>query len=300
VYQRLLTALDRGMYDEAPAMLDELLRGLPSGDCPWHREFVRMRAYIDSRRGRPDAINVVQQLWNSRPHDLRTILDHISVYRYQGLAPAPQMDRWIRFGLWFLRTHSHQNPADIVALHEHQGYYLMTEGRLQQAREILENAVVRHQQVPEASRRTACRLQSILAEIDRRLGNIESAQSLLEAARREQSALQLSADLADYTLPYLAKLQGNPEEARSLLAEAQRLASEAGNPVGEARALLLEARIGTSHRRSTGIRKRIDELRSQVPVLENCRLLARILSQWDTWTGGRREPDGTGDSYWGL
>jgi hypothetical protein len=61
--------------------------------------------------------------------------------------------------------------------------------------------------------------------------------------------------------------------------------------MGETRTLLLEARL-LRHLTVTAQHKaRLQELRGMRPALSQCRLLAKILSQWEAWTTGAPDPD---------
>jgi len=48
------------------------------------------------------------------------------------------------------------------------------------------------------------------------------------------------------------------------------------------------------------LKPRVVELRDQLPALNQCRLLSKILSHWDAWIGGADDPDGGPDRYWWL
>jgi hypothetical protein len=67
--------------------------------------------------------------------------------------------------------------------------------------------------------------------------------------------------------------------------------------MGEARTLLLEARLADDTRLTGPLRHRLLELKEQVPALSQCRVLAKVLDHWDQWVGNLA-PDETGDLFW--
>ena len=63
---------------------------------------------------------------------------------------------------------------------------------------------------------------------------------------------------------------------------------ELANRVGEARTLLLEARFAAAADRAAAIKQRVIELQQQLPALNQCRLVRKILDRWE-----RRGPAAT-------
>jgi hypothetical protein len=70
--------------------------------------------------------------------------------------------------------------------------------------------------------------------------------------------------------------------------------------MGEARTLLLESRLRRDIAGAASLKPRLLELRDQLPALNQCRLLSKILSHWAAWVGGADDPDGGPDRYWWL
>jgi hypothetical protein len=48
------------------------------------------------------------------------------------------------------------------------------------------------------------------------------------------------------------------------------------------------------------ILSRVLELKGRRPALARCRLLCRVLDNWDLWVGGDCPPDSGGDFFWGV
>jgi hypothetical protein len=139
-----------------------------------------------------------------------------------------------------------------------------------------------------------------LAEVYRRTGALAQAQALLDEAMVAQAEHHFRGDLADLTLTCMAKLQTDPGRARSILADSKAIQVELANRIGEARTLLLEARFADDADHAAAMKERVSELQQQVPALNQCRLVRKILDRWELWAGGERSPDETGDVFWLL
>ena len=227
------------------------------------------------------------------------IADYAFVFRFCGLIPSPELAAWLRKGEDRLRQEPAETPETVAAFREHQGYALLTEGQLPKAGKVLRQAchVLRRS---EENARILCRALVTLAEVHRRKGAVARAQALLEEAMATQSAHHFRGDLADLSLTCLAKLQTDPVRARSILADAKAIQVELANRVGEARTLLLEARFAADADQTAAIKQRVIELQQQLPALNQCRLVRKILDRWNVWAGGDRSPDETGDVFWCL
>jgi hypothetical protein len=182
---------------------------------------------------------------------------------------------------------------------EHRGYLLLTEGRLADARDVLEE-ICRPERHTARTLRLLCRGRATLGEVYRRLGDHRHAERLLEEASANQTTHHYEGELADTSLTCLAKLQADRNRARSLLAEARRIQCNLANRQGEARTVLLDARLCSGRAEIAAAYERIRELKEQVPSLSVCPLLARVLAQWDGWAGGDLSADAGGDVFWGL
>jgi len=116
----------------------------------------------------------------------------------------------------------------------------------------------------------------------------------------EQSENDHLGDRADFSWTYLAKLQAGSASAKHVLAQAKATQLEFQDRMGEARTLLLEARLSPDARSTPAAKQRILELKAQVPALGPCPLLAKVLDRWDAWTSGTLTADESGDLFWGV
>ena len=288
---------DRGCYEAAAQTLDELAALQPVLE-PWQRhEYQRLFAWVQCRRGYLDGIRALDRIAQSQPPSFSLITDYVCTYRYQGLVPPPAIDPWIENG----RAHLSQNPElePVVALVflGHYGYTLMRNGRPDEALKPLEQAC-QSQRRPLAHPHSLSRALAELADVHRALGNHAQARQELDEAQALQLAHGFEGDLADFALTYRAKLETDPERVRTLLAEIKAIQTRLHNRMGEARTLLLAARLGGDV--SAAPQPRLLELRHDLPALRQCRLLSKILSHWDAWVAGAGDPDGGVDSYWWL
>jgi hypothetical protein len=147
--------------------------------------------------------------------------------------------------------------------------------------------------------RIVSRAMATLGEVHRRLGNREEAAHMLERAMREQAVHEFLGDQAGLSWTCLAKLQAGSESAGQFLARAKAAQLDLRDRVGEARTLLLEARLADDADSIEHVKRRILDLKDLVPALSQCRLLARVLDHWNQWVGNL-EPDETGDIFWGV
>jgi len=140
-----------------------------------------------------------------------------------------------------------------------------------------------------------------LANARRLLGQAGPARELLEEARRQQLQHHFLGDLADLTLPNLAKLMADSDlpAARSWLGEAKLMQARSRNRLGLIRTLLVEARLAARGDSPPHSNEAILALAQGVPSLATCELFNKIIQRWDAWA---RDPGATenGDVYWGL
>jgi hypothetical protein len=234
-----------------------------------------------------------------RRESLWGILDYVSVFRFRGLCPRPEMAYWVQRGIQRLAETQDPNPEAVTALVEHRGYLRLSEGHLAEARDVLEE-ICRPERQTARTFRLICRGRATLGEVYRRLGNHRRAERLLEEASANQATHHYEGELADTSLTCLAKLQADRGRARSLLAEARQIQCNLANRQGEARTVLLEARLSSDRTEIAAAYQRIREIKEQVPSLSVCPLLARILARWEQWAGGAAVADAGGDIFWGL
>ena len=293
------TTHDRGDHEFAARLLGSVQRFQNSIEWVQHSEFLRLRAWIQSRRGFLDGIPALEELAQRQPLDLSLINTFVCCYRYQGLMPPPAIEAWIERGRQLLSPAP--DPSDGAALPflGHWGYYLLRNGRLEDALRTLQDAC-------RPVRRRASNVGAIartLADYGdawRAVGQPARAAALLDEAQSLQRQHLLEGDFADFVLTHRAKLQTNPEQVLELLSQARALQTTHGNLMGEARTLLLEARLGHDPELAARHKTRVQELRGLRPALSQCRLLAKILNHWEAWTNNSPDPDGAQDAFWWL
>ena len=61
--------------------------------------------------------------------------------------------------------------------------------------------------------------------------------------------------------------------------------------------MLLESRFAADADQAAAMKQRVIELQQQVPALNECRLVSKILDRWEVWAGSERCPDETGDIF---
>jgi tetratricopeptide (TPR) repeat protein len=282
--------------DERLAFLEHqsgLLRDADRG------ELLRLRAWVQSRRGFTDGPASLDALYAGQEPDLAMITDYVLIYRFQGLAPAAPIHEWLCRGRELLErsAEAHQH-IDTPAFYEHLGYVLLRSGQGEEAARILEGALVQPDERP-LDARIEGRLLSTLGDAYRVLGRRWRARRALRKAERLLSDFRHLGELADFPLTGLGKLEPDAQAAMAHLRRAKEIQRAMANEVGLARTLLLEARRAGDPAVAEQNRRDVIALRTRLPGLQACPLLTRILDHWDAW---HSEPDaGTkGDLYWGL
>jgi hypothetical protein len=289
----------RGCYERVYRILENIRRYQNAMDEDHRLEISRMRAWVQSRRGFLDGIDILNELGQSSQGQLWLILDYLCVYRFGGLAPRPEMAAWIQKGQDYLQGHPNETRDRIMVFQEFQGFHMMTEGRLEEARALLEDAC-------SASRHTSgdarinCRTSALLAEVYRRLGKTRQASELAERIAIEQGLNQFEGDKAEFSMSCLAKLQTDRNNSLAILREALDIQTRLNHKMGQARTLLLQARFASDTACSQTIKQSILDLRVNLPALTRCPLLAEILDRWKEWVSCDRSPDESGDVFWGV
>jgi len=284
-----------GRYEAAHEALEALVE--EGRDEPDHEELLFLRCRIEIRRGSLDGMSALEGILRRRPNSLRIFTECAGVYRFRGLVPDPEIATWLRKGDEFIRNNPDREIVWVGYFLEHYGNHLMAEGRFDEARRALDEA---HDRMRAGKRnaRVMCRTMAALGEVHRRLGDRREAQRVLEEARTVQASQLYRGDLAEFSLPSLAKLEADPARARLILNEAKTLQTELNHRMGEARTVLLQARLDPECARTA--KTRLLELKRQVPALGQCKLLAKVLRRWKTWTNGKLLPDSRGDAFWGV
>lgn len=298
LFNRAQRLYDEGCYEAAYAQLQGVCRNRRLLNSAIQDAPCRLCAVLRSRRGELGGPESLTQLRTGRD-SFSTILENVATYRFLGLTPHPKITTWIRKGVKFLRCHPETDQREASSFHEHYGHYLLCKGRLQEARRVLERITETALSAPAESIGYH-RALATLGEVHRRLGDTVTALHLVERAAAEQGNNGWRGDMANFSLMYLAKLQAQRETALAILRQAETIQVQNQDRVGEARTLLIEARLAGLDAGTHDIRQRILSLKEDVPVLSQCRLLAKILSRWDAWAGNRLSGDGTGDVFWGV
>jgi hypothetical protein len=290
---------DGGQYEAAFRILQEARlqedHFEPSDRC----EFLRLLAWVQGRRGFLDGVTALEQLALFQPMTFSLANDFVCALRYQGLVPPPAIEPWIEKGRQLMEQDSESNLGGSVPFLDHWGYTRLRNGQVEEARRLLQQACIQECH-PSANHGAAGRSLADFADVCRALDLREEAAEALEEAGRQQIENQAEGDYADFTLTGRAKLESNPARALAFLDEAEGIQTATGNVMGETRTLLLKARLLRAARLPAHLKTRLNELRAQRPALLKCRLLAKILDHWKSWTGGDPDPDGGPDFYWWL
>jgi tetratricopeptide (TPR) repeat protein len=261
--------------------------------------YYRLRAWVSARRGFLDGLDWLNMLSRLVPMTFSLVTQYVCVLRFQGLTPAPAIAEWIRRGEEILAREPGVHDGNRASFLGHQAFFLMRNGRAAEALSLLEQAGAENLRRLTHSSGVA-RMYAERGEANRLLGNRQQALLWLGEARRLQRHFRYDGERADFSLTYRAKLETNRTRARLYLERAHRIQTQQLNRMGEARTLLLQARLGNDPGATFPLRARVLELREQLPALGQCPLLARVLARWDDWTSGQLEPDEHGDLYWGV
>ena len=290
---------DRGNHESAAHHLCELEGFQHMLGSELRSEYLRLLAWVQSRRGFLDGILALDELAGSQPPTFRLVNDYVCAYRYQGLVPPRGIEEWIKRGHTFLTSEGTSSDGPALPFLDHWGYFLLRNGRADEALSKLQDACQLFRR-ENANSGAAARALADLGDAHRALGHRAEASALLDEAQRLQVDHQLEGDLADFSLTYRAKLDTNPAIALGLLDQARTIQMRLGNVMGEARTLLLEARLAGNPAVAPRCKARLNDLRRLRPALCQCRLLAKILDNWKEWTGRAADPDGGNDSFWWL
>lgn len=289
----------RGRFEDAAQRIRQLEQSHPGLQTSWRCDVLTWKARVQARRGFLDAVDVLNEMSRDVALSLGIISDYLLAFRFRGLEPRAEMEEWIQKGLALLSSTPYAEAIHRLPgwFQEHWGCFLLSRGHTGQAEQLLESA--RREMVSQARQRF--RTEAVLANAKRILGKTEEAARLLDHARKAQESEQYDGDLADFTLPNLAKLQGisDPDAATRSLARAKHIQVESGNRLGLARTFLLEARFQGEGKASCRCWQGLLELRANLPALAECKLLARVLERWDSWTGDPAAAE-HGDVFWGV
>ena len=131
---------DQGRYEEAYRNLDRVRPMRESFNADGRRDFLRLSAWVQTRRGFLDAPAILAELGPDEEPPLWLINDYAFVFRFGGLAPSPELTVWLRKGEDRLRQGPAEAPDTVAAFREHQGYALLMEGQMRKAARVLKQA----------------------------------------------------------------------------------------------------------------------------------------------------------------
>ncbi len=223
--------------------------------------------------------------------------DFLFVHRFAGLRPSHGAWDWLYWGNRVLSSSIRCRPPARMAFCEHHGYFLLADGRLDEAQQVLE-AEFAPGHCADPNHWIASRGRAILGEVYRRQGDRTRAQEYFYLAQAGQQGRGYLIDMADFTLPGLAKVADDRIQACDFLERAIDI-QRRGDNIGLVRSLLLLARWEDNPEQVQRLYAEIQALRESVPALVDCPLLASLLERWDEWSGSF-EPDDHGDPFWGL
>jgi hypothetical protein len=292
---------DRGNYRNAIRCVRAVDMGMCLDDLPpqERREFFRLKAWLESRLGGTTGAATLAE-WRVDPgSDFQLVNDFVSIYRFQGLAAAPQVWDWIERGNTLIAQGAPHPLSTRVSFWSHQAYALKCARRLGEAADLLERARVREYHAV-AEPRIFSRLLAELADIRRIQGNCAAATDLLAEATTIQTEHHYHGDLADFTFTCRARLAKQEAAALEWLQKACATQRQLGNPMGEARTLVLLARFARESAAAANLKRQIEQIRDDLTALQQCKLLGSILARWSEWTGPDKQPDSHGDFFWGV
>lgn len=293
--RQVLRLYDRGYYEKAGRLLQDVAaaHSLAAADL---QEYLVYHAWVQTRRGRLEGLQALNEVARLRPLDFRLVTDYVYVLRFQGLRPAPEIVPWIERGRQFLERDGQHQGATALAFLSHVAAYHLRHEEPAQAVHVFEKALAFRAQ---AHLRVLARLLADLGDTQRRLGRRERAEKFLAEAEGLQQLHGFEGDLAEFTLPYQARLATAPNQALELLERSLASLRQHGNRVGETRTLLVQARLTSDPALKATCRAKVEENRAALPTLAKCALLSEILQNWDVWIGGGVLREG-GDYFWGL
>lgn len=289
-------AYDRGEFELARQELDRLRAGTRMHGSANRRRYARLHLWIETHRGQVLTDESIESHGMGQHGDLAAIVDVCFALRFSGLCPSLRIQPWIDRGFEHLAAHDHQPAA--AAFREHAALVYLKSGRAEEARELLTTArdPARFQQTPA---RLRSRILATLGETYRVLRDRRRARRLLSMADNLQREHGLRGDQTSMTWPSLSKWQRRRAPAKRMLGQAADAQQRAGDRVGLARSLLLQARLETDRTAIARNRERLLELRDRVPALARCALMNRVLIDWAQWVGGENSA-GEIDRFWGV
>jgi tetratricopeptide (TPR) repeat protein len=304
-FEQGVSLYDRGNYETAQRLLQLATERTERGDR-LASECCRFYAWTQAHRGFIDGASWLQLVHPSRSRTLNAIGDHLLLYRFQGLLPGPELRRWCARGLRRASRETNAASRDLVVLRCAHAFDLLCQGRVVDAWNTYLDATT-EQSMSNMHLRFQARILTEKAATLRGLGRFDEAMSLLDQAHNIQADGGYLGDLADCTLLQRAMVWyqlGQVTEAWACLRRAIATQRDLANVMGEARTLLLMARIHgcseavSSHFSLENLHERFSQIMESRPALTGCATANKIVQNWYSWVAG--EQLGHADPFWGL
>ena len=295
-------AFNSGDYDRAASLLgmgDRYVVALgPELDAHWSE----LLAFSEARRGevtraRRACAGLARLLGRTT---FKLCSSVVATLRFCGLVPPRSMRVWVARGAKLLSEPAQAGEIEDYsrfAFTYHYARDLTVQGAVSKAHELLD-PMIHNPELEAAHPRTFARARCDYADILRRLGMRSEARAQLQMAMQNHRDSGQQCDLADHTLPGMAKI-GNEREARQALAEAGQIQVGLNLRMGYARSLCLTARRFPKDEATPSALNLLRDLKDRTPALQRCRVFNAILDNWKGWLAGDPHPQ-IDDFYWGL
>jgi proteasome accessory factor A len=271
-----------GQFRSAQAALARMTP-LPAADWETEVQLLRMQAIVAARLACDPETSLDDSAFFC-DDDLQSVCDWLEVYRFGAISPnVGRLRPFVAQGIDIARTRDHECFGDFL---EHQAAFAILDDRVEDVAGILSGANLESPSFFETS--AWARALATLGESSRRLNSPSQARRMLRQAEEIQRGNNLLSDFVSITVPSLVKLARTEQERRDYLEEALQLCRDQ-DPIGEVRIRLLQTRLLLmpsfdidEHRR------RIVELRADLPSLAECPELTATLMRWQDWVGPSR------------
>lgn len=255
----------------------------------------RYSAWVSARLGLPSCMDHLRRIHRDGI-DARTyfkVADHLYCLRFLGIRPHADMDRWIPLAERLLERPPHCDEPIHASLLEHMGAWHIFRGELDRAEAYLKRISAEHC----LWRRV--RIRCLLADLERRRGQMDRAHEWLNASLEGTSAADRVL-VAEQITPTRAKLLEHANQRSAILDTAAASLRTVRHRMALARVLLLRARGVRGGSTAERLEAELKCLRGRTLGLRPCELMARIMSRWDEWIGDERTADEFGDRFWSV
>jgi hypothetical protein len=258
---------------------------------PWERvnarevnsfpfRLLRYSAWVAARLGRLDALEYLQRIYSDGidSSSMYKVADHLYCYRFVGLAPSANSSQWLDAARTLMRGELPSDEPLAAAVREHVAAWLLHQGRLDEVVEAIGPAE------RESCTWRRARIQSILAELYRRRGELERARGIMEAAATVTTA-PFEVLIAEQITPMRARLAEDPAERRRLLDRGAEVLTAARHRMALARVLVLKAQGCGDSELATRLLMRVHRLGHVSPALVGCPAFRMVIARWEQWCG---------------